>query len=74
MKDARVNNTIDYDGKKIALPFNFEILKWAHETRRIMSLAKIPPSVKFYNIYGTGKDTPVNVTYGSKHKPISSME
>ena len=52
----------------------YKTLQLANETKTMMSLTKIPPSVKFYNIYGTGKDTPVNVTYGSKHKPISSME
>jgi pimeloyl-ACP methyl ester carboxylesterase len=74
MKDALVNNTVIYDGVTIPLPFNCEIFKWANETRKIMSLAKIPPSVKFYNIYGTCNETPFSACYGSKEIPISDME
>lgn len=56
---------ISYGGKKISLPFNFSILKWAIGTREIMSNAKLPPGVRFYNIYGTTFDTPFDVWYAS---------
>uniref|UniRef100_A0A0C9S5P6 TSA: Wollemia nobilis Ref_Wollemi_Transcript_18723_2374 transcribed RNA sequence n=1 Tax=Wollemia nobilis TaxID=56998 RepID=A0A0C9S5P6_9CONI len=74
MKSALLNNTITYDGRTIPLPFNCEILKWANKTRKIMSSAKIPCSVKFYNIYGTCNDTPYSVCYGSRENPISELE
>ncbi|KAH9318790.1 hypothetical protein KI387_020559, partial [Taxus chinensis] len=74
IKDALVNNTIIYDGTTIPLPFNCEILKWAIETRKIMSAAQIPTSVKFYNIYGTCNETPFSVCYGSKQNAILDLE
>lgn len=52
---------IEYDGEEIPLPFNLEILKWANETKKALSCAKVPPGVKFYNIYGTNLDTPHSV-------------
>ena len=45
------------------LPFNRNILNWANETREILSRAKVPPNVKFYNIYGTSLETPHSVWY-----------
>lgn len=45
----------------VALPFNFEILKWAAGTRQVMYDAKLPDGVCFYNIYGTSFDTPFDV-------------
>ena len=57
---------LNYDGKMIALPFNFSILKWATETRQVMHDAKLPDGVCFYNIYGTSLDTPFDVWYVSK--------
>lgn len=45
------------------LPFNMDILSWASETKEILSCARVPPKVKFYNIYGTSLDTPHSVWY-----------
>lgn len=52
---------VKYEGVDIPLPFNLEILKLANETRKVLSGAKVPPQVKFYNIYGTNLDTPHSV-------------
>lgn len=51
----------NYDGQEIPLPFNLEILKWSNETHEILSRAKVPSQVKFYNIYGTNLETPHSV-------------
>lgn len=71
---ALSSNTVDYNGVNLPLPFNSEILKWANETREIMARAKVPSGVKFYNIYGTGLQTPHSVCYGSEASPISDLE
>ncbi|KAI6706248.1 hypothetical protein NL676_009210 [Syzygium grande] len=72
--EALSSNTVDYDGESIPLPFNQEILKWAHETRRILSCAKVPPGVKFYNIYGTNLETPHSVCYGNEEMPVTDLQ
>lgn len=45
------------------LPLNLEILKWSIETYEILSHAKVPGEIKFYNIYGTENATPHTVWY-----------
>lgn len=45
----------------IPLPFNLEILKWVKETQKVLSHAKVPSGVKFYNIYGINLETPHSV-------------
>lgn len=52
---------VNYDGLEIPLPFNLKILEWACETHKILSRAKVPPGVKFYNIFGTNLETPHSV-------------
>lgn len=52
---------VNYNGEMIPLPFNLEILKMANETCKILSRAKIPSQVKFYNVYGTNLETPHSV-------------
>jgi phospholipase A1 len=42
---------------ELSFPLNKEILKLAEETREILSRAKLPDSVEFYNIYGINVDT-----------------
>lgn len=54
---------LNFNGKKIALPFNFSIRNWATETRQILNEAELPSGVKFYNVYGTSFDTPFDVWY-----------
>lgn len=49
---------VNYAGADLHVPFNLEILKWANETRKLMSSAKVPDQIKFYNIYGTNNETP----------------
>ncbi|KAF3790608.1 Lecithin-cholesterol acyltransferase-like 4 [Nymphaea thermarum] len=73
MVDALSSNKIQYDGVEIPLPFNLDILKWSNETRKILSSAKVPPSVKFFNIYGICNDTPHNICYGSEKSPVSDL-
>ncbi|KAK2999989.1 hypothetical protein RJ639_023889 [Escallonia herrerae] len=73
LTQALSSNKVNYDGLEIPLPFNVEILKWAKETRRVLSSAKLPPHVKFYNIYGTSFETPHSVCYGSEHAPIKDL-
>lgn len=52
---------VNYEGEELPLPFNSEILKWANKTWEILSSAKLPPGVKFYNIYGTNLETPHSI-------------
>jgi len=72
-KEALSSNTVNYDGESIPLPFNLEILKWANETREVLSSAKVPSQVKFYNIYGTNLETPHSVCYGSEETPVTDL-
>ncbi|KAF7817730.1 phospholipase A(1) LCAT3 [Senna tora] len=72
-EEALRHNELNYDGKRIALPFNFAILKWAAGTRQVMHDAKLPDGVCFYNIYGTSFDTPFDVCYGSEKSPIEDL-
>ncbi|KAH0681529.1 hypothetical protein KY290_023702 [Solanum tuberosum] len=71
---ALSNNKVTYNGEKISLPFNLELLKWANKTREILCHAKVPDKVKFYNIYGTNYETPHSVCYGSQNAPISDLQ
>lgn len=71
---ALANNKVTYNGEKISLPFNLELLKWANKTREILCHAKVPDKVKFYNIYGTNYETPHSVCYGSQNAPISDLQ
>lgn len=73
-KEALSSNTVNYDGLDIPLPFNLEILQWACETRKILSCAKVPSQVKFYNIYGMNLKTPHSVCYGSVEEPVTDLE
>ncbi|XP_021751330.1 lecithin-cholesterol acyltransferase-like 4 [Chenopodium quinoa] len=68
------SNTVDYVGGSMPLPFNLDILNWANETREILSRARVPPKVKFYNIYGTSLQTPHSVCYGSEDSPVTDLE
>ncbi|CAL5412867.1 unnamed protein product [Camellia sinensis] len=65
---------VNYDGVDIPLPFNLEILKWANETRKVLSSAKVPPQVKFYNIYATNLETPHSVCYGTERAPVTDLQ
>ncbi|KAL1542580.1 Phospholipase A(1) lcat3 [Salvia divinorum] len=67
---ALKNNELDYDGETIALPFNFEIHKWAKGTREVLDQTQLPQGIQFYNIYGISVDTPFDVRYGSESFPI----
>ncbi|KAL9456554.1 hypothetical protein AB3S75_005728 [Citrus x aurantiifolia] len=73
-KEALYSNTVNYNGEMIPLPFNLEILKMANETCKILSRAKIPSQVKFYNIYGTNLETPHSVCYGSDDAPVTDLQ
>nr|AZM65210.1 diacylglycerol acyltransferase 11 [Vitellaria paradoxa] len=72
-EEALRHNELTYDGKKIALPFNISILKWAAGTRQILNNAQLPKGVSFYNIFGTSFDTPFDVCYGSETSPIEDL-
>ncbi|KAJ7978290.1 Lecithin:cholesterol acyltransferase family protein [Quillaja saponaria] len=72
-EEALRHNELNHDGKTVALPFNFAILKWAAGTRQIMCNAKLPDGVCFYNIYGTSFDTPFDVCYGSEESPVEDL-
>ncbi|PQQ16351.1 lecithin-cholesterol acyltransferase-like 4 [Prunus yedoensis var. nudiflora] len=72
-KEALASNTVNYNGEDLPLPFNMEILKWANETRKIISRAKVPPQVKFYNIYGINLETPHSVCYGNEETPVTDL-
>ncbi|CAA7405492.1 unnamed protein product [Spirodela intermedia] len=73
MKEALCDNTVDYNGTKIPLPFNSDILQWANKTREVLSQARVPDGVRFYNIYGINCETPHSVCYGSQESPISDL-
>ncbi|KAG5076297.1 hypothetical protein JHK82_054992 [Glycine max] len=74
LEQALVNNIVNYNGEDLPLPFNFEILKWANKTWEILSSAKLPSQVKFYNIYGTSLETPHSVCFGSGDKPVTDLQ
>ncbi|XP_019423651.1 PREDICTED: lecithin-cholesterol acyltransferase-like 4 [Lupinus angustifolius] len=74
LKEALANNTVNYDGKDLPLPFNLEIMKWANKTWEILSSAKLPSEVKFYNIYGTSLGTAHSVCYGNEGKPVPDLQ
>ncbi|XP_076950689.1 lecithin-cholesterol acyltransferase-like 4 [Bidens hawaiensis] len=71
---ALSTNELSYGGVDIPLPFNTEVLHWANKTREILSSAKLPSNIKFYNVYGTGVDTPQSVCYGSAESPILDLQ
>uniref|UniRef100_A0A3N7HCR8 Lecithin-cholesterol acyltransferase-like 4 n=1 Tax=Populus trichocarpa TaxID=3694 RepID=A0A3N7HCR8_POPTR len=68
-----MHQLVVYDGEDLPLPFNFDILKWADETQNVLSRAKVPPGVKFYNIYGIDLETPHSVCYGSSEVPVTDL-
>ncbi|KAK1391072.1 putative Phosphatidylcholine-sterol O-acyltransferase [Heracleum sosnowskyi] len=72
-EEALRNNELEYDGKTVALPFNFSILNWASDTRKILNNVKLPEGISFYNIFGTSFDTPFDVCYGSETSPIQEL-
>ncbi|KAL6845948.1 hypothetical protein ACP4OV_023396 [Aristida adscensionis] len=72
-QEALRNNELTYNGKRVALPFNMSVFKWATETRRILNNAVLPDTVSFYNIYGTSYETPYDVCYGSESSPIGDL-
>ncbi|KAJ4757875.1 Lecithin-cholesterol acyltransferase-like 4 [Rhynchospora pubera] len=74
MAQALCNHKVSCGGTQLAFPLNNDILKWAEETREIISRAKLPDSVEFYNIYGIDVDTAHSVCYGSELAPVSDVE
>ncbi|CAO2837489.1 unnamed protein product [Amaranthus hypochondriacus] len=72
-EEALRDNELNYNGKKVSLPFNSAVLKWASGTRQLLDKAKLPEGVRFYNIYGTSLDTPFDVCYGSETDPIADL-
>ncbi|KAG0564382.1 hypothetical protein M758_8G102500 [Ceratodon purpureus] len=73
MMAALEENKLDYNGAKIPLPLNKDIVNWALETQRIMHTAKLPEGVKFYNLYGTSCETPYHACYGSNKTPLEEL-
>ncbi|XP_043725383.1 phospholipase A(1) LCAT3-like [Telopea speciosissima] len=67
------HNELHYGGKSVALPFNFNILKWASGTHEVLNRTRLPNGVSFYNIYGTSFGTPFDVCYGSETSPIEDL-
>ncbi|PKA52245.1 Lecithin-cholesterol acyltransferase-like 4 [Apostasia shenzhenica] len=74
MNQALLGNKVSCDGIQVPLPFNLEVLKWANDTHKLLSSAKIPDTIKFYNIYGINVDTAHSVCYGSEQAPIAELE
>ncbi|CAL1361024.1 unnamed protein product [Linum trigynum] len=72
-KGALSSNKVSYGGTDLPLPFNEDIMEWAGETFKILSRAKVPSKVKFYNIYGTSLATPHSVCYGDEKTPVSDL-
>ncbi|KAL3833792.1 hypothetical protein ACJIZ3_008528 [Penstemon smallii] len=71
-------NKVSYGGSDVSLPFNVDILKWANETRKLLSCAEVPNQIKFYNIYGTNHVTPHSAKYinvdGDGTVPVESAK
>lgn len=72
-EEALKHNELDYDGKTVALPFNFSIFTWAAKTRQILNNAQLPEGVSFYNIFGFSYDTPFDVCYGQEDSPVEEL-
>ncbi|CAI5458159.1 unnamed protein product [Closterium sp. Yama58-4] len=73
MDRALQGNKIEVNGRTVPLPFNRDIVRWADETRRIWARARLPPSIDFYTVYGTGLDTPFHSQYGSPKDPLNDL-
>ncbi|CAI5485293.1 unnamed protein product [Closterium sp. Naga37s-1] len=73
MDRALEGNKIEVNGRTVPLPFNRDIVRWADETRRIWAGARLPPSIDFYTVYGTGLDTPFHSQYGSPKDPLNDL-
>ncbi|KAK4385775.1 Phospholipase A(1) LCAT3 [Sesamum angolense] len=63
---------LNYDGKTVALPFNFAILKWAAGTREVLDKTQIPRGY-LSTTYMEHFDTPFDVCYGSESSPIDEL-
>eukprot|EP00249_Psilotum_nudum_P021985 c28329_g1_i1 orf=446-2065(-) len=74
MEEALENNTINYAGQIVSLPFNRAVLKCAQETQKILKSAKLPKGTKFYSIYGTSFETASDVCYGTETSPIRDLQ
>ncbi|KAJ3698532.1 hypothetical protein LUZ61_002237 [Rhynchospora tenuis] len=74
MVKALSNNAVELGGLQIPLPLNSEILKWANKTHELLASAKLPSSVRFYNIYGTNCGTPHSVCYGGQGDPVLDLK
>ncbi|CAI5534185.1 unnamed protein product [Closterium sp. Naga37s-1] len=61
-----MHQLIEVNGRTVPLPFNRDIVRWADETRRIWAGARLPPSIDFYTVYGTGLDTPFHSQYAPR--------
>eukprot|EP00270_Netrium_digitus_P004211 TRINITY_DN1514_c1_g2_i3.p1 TRINITY_DN1514_c1_g2~~TRINITY_DN1514_c1_g2_i3.p1 ORF type:complete len:487 (+),score=134.93 TRINITY_DN1514_c1_g2_i3:108-1568(+) len=67
------DNKVDIDGASVPLPLSLAIVNCAQKTREILRTAKLPEGIKFFNIYGTGTDTPFHTRYGSEVSPIKQL-
>jgi len=45
-------------------PFNDELLERSRGTRKLVAQAHLPPSVRFYNVYGVNESTPIGLEFG----------
>lgn len=56
---------VSVEGASIPLPFDPELWKLSQATHKCWQGAKLPSSCTFYNLHGSGLDTPYDVQYGS---------
>ena len=49
--------------EEIKLPFSLDIVEVAVESRRLWQTARLPASVRFYNIFGHSVATPHHTQY-----------
>ncbi|KAI3429659.1 hypothetical protein D9Q98_005744 [Chlorella vulgaris] len=68
------DNTVSVEGASIPLPFDPELWKLSQATHKCWQGAKLPSSCTFYNLHGSGLDTPYDVQYGSWWYTVQDLE
>lgn len=74
MLDTLKDNCVTVNGQDIPLPPTPHLWARADTTLALLASAALPPTCKFYNIYGTGMDTAFSVTYGSEVSPLADKQ
>lgn len=64
-------NKVTVGKESFDLPLNKGCWEQADRMHKLWATVKLPPSIRMYNIYGTGTPTAYDVTYGSSSTPLA---